>query len=38
MKKERSVLITNVLRTGLEHNTVRARVVGWTSDFVRQHA
>lgn len=37
MKKERSVLITNVLRTGSEHNTVRARVVGWTSDFVRQH-
>lgn len=37
MKKERGVLITNVLRTGLGHNTVRTRVVGWTSDFVRQH-
>lgn len=37
MRKERSVLITNVLKTGLAHNTVRKRVVGWTSDFVRQH-
>ena len=37
MNKERNVLITNVLRTYWDHNTVRKRVVEWTKDFVDKH-
>ena len=35
--KERNTLITSVLRTGVGHNTVRSRVVNWTSSFIQQH-
>jgi len=36
MNKERKILITNVLRIGGEHNTVRAKIVNWTKAFVQQ--
>ena len=37
INKERNVLITNVLRTGGGHNTVRTKIVNWTKSFVEQH-
>lgn len=37
MKKERNITITNVLRTGNGHNTIRKKIVNWTKAFVEQH-
>lgn len=35
--KERRTLITSVLRTGGDHNTVRSRIVNWTKSFIERH-
>lgn len=35
--KERNTLITNVLRPGAQHNTVRSRIINWTQSFIDQH-
>ena len=37
VNKSRDYLITNVLRTNHDHNTVRTKIVNWTSTFVKEH-
>ncbi|EJK73495.1 hypothetical protein THAOC_04878, partial [Thalassiosira oceanica] len=37
VNKDRDIVITNVLRTSYEHNTVRSKIVYWTASFVKDH-
>lgn len=37
VNKDRDIVITNVLRTSYEHNTVRSKIVNWTASFVKDH-